>query len=113
MGWGGNSHCNASGCNGNRSCNDGEGGEITPVMSHARGSMTLSRIRKHDLLKIRQEQHLPPEGFGISLETQGKQTFWRETPGFWMGYPRGARKVLKHVCVYFLACMKDSEIMLW
>ena len=26
------------------------------------------------------------------LETQGNQTFWRDIPGFWPGYPGGAGK---------------------
>ena len=26
----------------------------------------------------------------LSLETQGKQTFWRDMPGFWLGCPGGA-----------------------
>ena len=41
---------------------------------------------------------LPREGvgakkFGMSFETQGNQTFWRDTPGLCPGYPGGARKV--------------------
>ena len=30
--------------------------------------------------------------FGMSFETQGNQTFWRDIPGFCPGYPEGARK---------------------
>ena len=35
---------------------------------------------------------LPSEGvgakkLGMSLETQGKQTLWQDSPGFWAGYP--------------------------
>ena len=33
------------------------------------------------------------EKFGMSFETQGNQTFRRDIPGFWPGYPRGALKV--------------------
>ena len=30
--------------------------------------------------------------FCISLETQGKLTFWHGIPRFWLGYPGGAEK---------------------
>ena len=31
--------------------------------------------------------------FGISFETQGKKTSWRDAPGFLAGYPGGCPKV--------------------
>ena len=40
--------------------------------------------------------------FGMSFETQENQTFWRDIPGFCLGYPGGARKVgEKKVSVQF------------
>ena len=49
---------------------------------------------------------LPREGlgtkkFGMSLETQGNQTFGRDIPGFLPGYPRGARKVSGNFGSYY------------
>ena len=37
--------------------------------------------------------------FGMSFETQGNQTFWRDIPGFWRDIPGVPEKFEKKVCV--------------
>ena len=45
---------------------------------------------------------LPREGagakkFGMSLEAQGRQTFLRDIPGFWLGYLGGFRRPQRRI----------------
>ena len=57
---------------------------------------------------------LPSEGagakkFGMSLETQEAQTFWRDIPGFWRDIPGVPEKFETKVCVQFLAPTKNRH----
>ena len=56
---------------------------------------------------------LPREGvgckkFGMSIEAQRNQTFWRDIPGFLPGYPGGSRKVWEKVYVQFSSRRKTA-----
>ena len=49
--------------------------------------------------------------FGMSLEIQGNQTFWRDIPGFLPGYPGG--KFQKHNFVFNSRSLQSKRIWPW
>ena len=75
------------------------GGEEGHTQEHTQFALrTIFLARKGPLGIFQWGRGLPHEGvgakkFGMSLETQGHQTFWPDISGFLAGYPGGPRKV--------------------
>ena len=84
---------------------------IHPIIQQASKKSTKTKLLGPDI--VRWGEGLSREGvgakrFGMSLEAQGKRTFWRDIPGFCRDILGASEKFEKKVCVQYLAPSKNT-----